>query len=1067
MLLIKNIYDFYEKSSSKQIHHIFTSSKEVLEGELKEDIKNLCVYLWENPCIIISLIKNSYNKDLNKNLIQLITNRFYTNFYSNAIIEPQLLYIISYFLKEEINELTFDKKFDFLKKTICYQIFKQLRKNAELINYFRFIIKDIVKDVYDFSEQNYEIDDVILYNKIYLNITKIEELINSKKNEEKKGKEKNKNIKTNLDGKILSNKKNNIDEKITNYEEISKKYFINITKSFLEEKIPSFKDNNIFMKEYFEYQLKRFEGFNNENNQNHELFTNNNLIKHLSDCPIKEIDKLYKRNLSITIYFMDKFLNTLNENINTIPYQIRQICKLIKLFTLEKFPNSKKFQVNAMVGIFLFENLIFPLFANPQLHSLLMLSKNISEDLYFNLTSITKYFKCFYHGYFYLEYNDESDYTPFNNYFIERISFLDEIIEKICDVELPVFIQQLFLNNKAEEINEINFNDLYKEKYYVYHQSFCLSFGELYIIMKNIYVNHLNLFENNKNEKLYVIWDKIFKNKYYKDFISVKAIKENPITKDNSNSNKEKKNKKIPIEKDNRQIYEFMNNISNKPKIVKEYFILNNIVFNDNEKMIDEVKLNENFINFDINNNLDILPILKKSFCQILNNLPSFENLISSNQIKSKTINNFATFLAELKNYFDYYQFEHKNFDQITKSIELKWALNFFIENESKISEDLKANNYNLFFSQIENDLNNSIKNIKDSLYNISHIYDNNINLIKKGQKLAFVLYKIKKINLNFIVQRIIQKFSAYIQVSVKLAKIKNKNSNGVWNDLIFEIKRGKTKEDKCYDSNNIYISQKNNYTNYKTIASFIENFSFENEYFTGGENNNIFDYLHQLKIPEKISLYLDTSLKDMLFEKLINNIYSKQDIPNIASKLKKYILSGLYDNIYNNYIPSSMDNLLFNKTNKLSWTDLSHFTKESFPLQKSLIPSIVELLKKLESKKIPKKKLDYLIRINELLSSIPCSKEISYNNKKLNIVNYLNPFLICSIIKAKLKYLPSDIRYIEVFMDEKDKRIKYLEEMNNHILFIIDLTYNDLYGNISEDEYNKNCNICFNEING
>ena len=379
MLLIKNIYDFYEKSSSKQIHHIFTSSKEVLEGELKEDIKNLCVYLWENPCIIISLIKNSYNKDLNKNLIQLITNRFYTNFYSNAIIEPQLLYIISYFLKEEINELTFDKKFDFLKKTICYQIFKQLRKNAELINYFRFIIKDIVKDVYDFSEQNYEIDDVILYNKIYLNIAKIEELINSKKNEEKKGKEKNKNIKTNLDGKILSNKKNNIDEKITNYEEISKKYFINITKSFLEEKIPSFKDNNIFMKEYFEYQLKRFEGFNNENNQNHELFTNNNLIKHLSDCPIKEIDKLYKRNLSITIYFMDKFLNTLNENINTIPYQIRQICKLIKLFTLEKFPNSKKFQVNAMVGIFLFENLIFPLFTNPQLHSLLMLSKNISE----------------------------------------------------------------------------------------------------------------------------------------------------------------------------------------------------------------------------------------------------------------------------------------------------------------------------------------------------------------------------------------------------------------------------------------------------------------------------------------------------------------------------------------------------------------------------------------------------------------------------------------------------------------------------------------------------------------
>ena len=74
LLQIKNIYEFYDKNPSKQKHHIFTTCKEVKEGELKEDIKNLNIYLWENPYIMIEIIKNCYNKQLVKNLVQLIVN---------------------------------------------------------------------------------------------------------------------------------------------------------------------------------------------------------------------------------------------------------------------------------------------------------------------------------------------------------------------------------------------------------------------------------------------------------------------------------------------------------------------------------------------------------------------------------------------------------------------------------------------------------------------------------------------------------------------------------------------------------------------------------------------------------------------------------------------------------------------------------------------------------------------------------------------------------------------------------------------------------------------------------
>ena len=969
-------------------------------------------------------------------------------------------------MKKEINGLTYEKKFDFLKKTICYKIFKQLRRNPKFIKCFRPITKNIIKEVYINSQTNYnEVYDIILSNKIYLSIPVIEEKINEKINEEKKIKEKNK-------GKNINNRKykNPIINRNINSEEITKNFSENITRDFLAGKVKEYK-NDTFMKEFCEFQLKSFGGFVNEENK-HELYTNNNLFKRISSNPIKEVGEVYKRNLSLAFYFINKFLDILNEKINEIPFLVRQICKLIKLFVLEKFPEIKKFELNTMIGIFFFENILFPFVTNPQLNSLLMVTKNVSEDMYYNLSAIIRYIKCFFYGYFYFEYNEECDYTPFNSFFLEKLPYLDLIIGKICDVEIPEYIQKLIIENKDDNlIKEINFKYLYNDKYDLYHQTTCLSFGELNFIMKIIYMNHDKLFENGNNLCLNKAWDKIFKHKLYKDLISGKAIKENPISQ--NKTEKTKKNKNNPIDKDIKQIYEFINNIGNKSKLTKEYFIINNTYFNINENDYDEVKLLKNkFLNNEINNkDLDILSILKKSFCEIINNLPNFNELISVRIINENNIKDFNTLTIELKKYFDYYYFNHMNFEQLTKNIELKWALNFFIENENKILNNLNSSNCLLFLNELEKDIQNSIDNINNNIAVISHFYDNSINFLKNHQNSSFILSKLKEMNTNLVVQKIIEKYSSYIQVSVKVAKSKNKNPKNIWSELIFEIKKGKEKDDKWYDINNVYFSEKNNYTNYKTIKSFIENFTFENEFFNTEkknenpeEKNNIFDYLYHLKIPEKINMYLDTSIKELLTEKIYHNIYTKQDIPNISSKIKKNMLSSLYDNIYRNYVPTSEDNLIHEKCIKLSWTNLSHFTNEPFPLHQSLISSITDCFIKLEKKKISKEKLLYLIKINDILSTIHCEKEISFNNKKLNNMLYLNPILIYSIIKSKPLSLSSDIRFIEVFTDDKYKHMKLIEKIKNHILFIIDMTHKDLYGNITEEDYNKNCSKCLNK---
>jgi len=1066
---LRNIYDFYDKHESKQKHHKFTTSKEVLEGELHQDIKNLCIYLWEKPNIIITIIKNCYNKNLVKNIIQLITNRLYNNFISPNVIEPQLFYIISYFLKKEINELTIEHRANFLKKSICYKIFKYLKRNPKLVLSFNKILKEFIEEVHSNTQsKNNEVYELLNNNKIYLSIPMIEETITEKRNEEKKNKDKVINIfkiiKKSKVKQDTNDKVNKNDDVFSNCEEISKNLFSNVTQNFLSEKIKDYNSNDknsILMREYCESQIKNFE--NKSNEAKGELYTNNNLLKRISDSPIKEVEIVYKRNISLAIYYINKLLNILNKNINEIPYQIKQICKLIELLAKKKFPNIKKFELNAIIGKFLFVKILFPIIMNPQLNSLLITSKHFSDDLYYNLLAITRYMKIFILGFFYFEYNAECDFTPFNYFFLEKMPVLNEIIEKSCEADIPEYIYKYIFESDDNEMIDIDFNFMYNEKYYIYHQAFCVSFGDLSLITKNLFMNQ-ELFKNEKNEQLHKLWEKISKNKFYKDLILNKAQKENPIQQD-----KIDKNKVSYIEKDAHDIYQFMNNLSHKNRISKEYFILNNTIFNTKSHEYHEVNAsNDNYLNFnatqDKENNFDLLKFLKNSFYKILDILPPFSELESTIQINSKNIKDFNTLLIELKKYVSNYYFHYMNFEQIGKNIDLTCALDFIAENEGKLSNEIKLDNYSLFFLELEKDINKSIKDINENLDFISHFHDKNSNLIKKQENISFVLSYLRKINLNFIVQKIIKQFPAYIQVSIKSGKNKN-NSKNKWGDLVFEIKRGKNKDDKCFDVNNIYISEKNNYTNYKTIESFIENFSFENEHFNphindenSGGKSDIFTYMNELKIPEKVSNFIDISLKEILTERLYSDIYSKQDIPNLVKKIKKIILNGLYDNIYKNYLPYSNDNLLYQKTKMLSWTNLSNYINEPLILQQSLIPPIVECLKKLQRKKTPKKKLWYLLKVNDILLTIHCEKEINYVDKNMNITHPLNPILLYSIIQAQPQNLYSDMRYIEIFMSEKDKEKIYIEEIKNHISFIIELTYKDLCGNITEEDYNKKC---------
>ena len=46
---MRTIYDIYDKNPIDQKNHILTVSKEALEGEFKNDVKELIKNLWEKP----------------------------------------------------------------------------------------------------------------------------------------------------------------------------------------------------------------------------------------------------------------------------------------------------------------------------------------------------------------------------------------------------------------------------------------------------------------------------------------------------------------------------------------------------------------------------------------------------------------------------------------------------------------------------------------------------------------------------------------------------------------------------------------------------------------------------------------------------------------------------------------------------------------------------------------------------------------------------------------------------------------------------------------------------------
>ena len=349
---MRTIYDIYDKNPIEQKNHILTVSKEALEGEFKDDVTELVKYLWNNPYIILTLLTKCTNKEDQNKLIYIIMNTFYENIFSNNIIDETLFGIISILLKEEINNLKKkEEKEAFLSDSLCANLMVEFFRKPEITKYFRKILEEAIMGINEITYMTESpISDYVLNNRINLNVNDIEEQINQKIIEKEKL-EKNKHRKHNnsfsapenffsmkfndiriKSEAIIENNKYNENktkkkENKEEYESFVKKYFDNITKEILIQQKDSIDDFR--MKEYLVYQFDNLKKYENNNNINNiqGIYTNQTVLKNIYGSLVSsKILTVYQRYFAIVIKALNKILDNFLENINELPYNIRQIC---------------------------------------------------------------------------------------------------------------------------------------------------------------------------------------------------------------------------------------------------------------------------------------------------------------------------------------------------------------------------------------------------------------------------------------------------------------------------------------------------------------------------------------------------------------------------------------------------------------------------------------------------------------------------------------------------------------------------------------------------------------------
>ena len=510
--------------------------------EMNTYIPKLLFYLWSKPKVVSEILLNSDKSLVKEHLAPFIANNFYENIISSKYIEDNLMFVIALMLKKEIDNLNSDEDSNiFLEDTSCGFLLEQLRAKNDIKYFFKNIITNVLKKM----EVDYSGGD------INLNVKQIQEKYQKTKEEldklyKKTGKKK-KIIDNEFYRKILISNvfsyqeednesgflipKDNIDPKLFN-----SKYIPDLTKNELESKKKLY-ENNKSMIDYCDFNIKNCEKDDN--------FGNQKLLQNIFDSPIsKEVLASYQIEFSKIINLINKLIQNLLNDLYLLPYSVKCICKIIYLLINKKFNNIGVTQKNSFIAKFFFNKLFAPIFENPGLGASID-DIIISETTRHNATIINLVLKKLVSGrLFRQDLDSDSDYTPLNWFFFDKMPEVLNFFDNITKVTLPNFIEKL-INDELPSDFELDYFSENKEEV-IYHRSICFTLLDLDALLtcmnncKQIIFDKNN--ENQDSRALRLTFEKLVGDNCSKIMTKLKEKKEYEIIEIKSNKKKIRKN---------------------------------------------------------------------------------------------------------------------------------------------------------------------------------------------------------------------------------------------------------------------------------------------------------------------------------------------------------------------------------------------------------------------------------------------------------------------------------------------------------------------------------------------
>ena len=995
---------------------LFTETKDINKylKELNIYIPSFMYNLWNNPKSVATLLSVSDINDIKETLAPFITNNLYENFFSSNGNEDQLLYIISLLLKKEINDFQSKESnsYNFLYETPASCIFKELIHKKEIQTYFNTILIHIIKEI-----ETKNSHDIILFEP-----NEINEVILKEKNSKNK--------------KEISEK----DEKSFNYEI----FFSPLTLKELKNKHSESNDKDIrnFLRRKIDLCKSNPNQYSNEKALE-KIFTFQNSV---------EILTFYKKSFNEITNIINILFKDLLTYAESIPYFIKCICKIISLFIQKKYPNIGKLERNTFLSKFFFENLLFIIFENPSINALI--NQNLITEKSLNRLKITKdVLKGMISNELFLE---TDKLVGFNNYIIEKVSDLITFFDKLTNVSLPYFIEDL-INDKLPEDYVYDYFKENKDEN-IFYRAICYNIDILYSLVRNgekckdtlfftkkdqlplnILISKKDLIEKLRNKNIkeednqdheslqnFLLLDIIISKKYDslinkkngKNYFNIKELKiiETDLDKKENNIIKAKNllcdllynypslNKKEFINENLKDIINILKGIKNHSNINSyNYSEQNTENSNILKKLIQYLPILENresIIDKDLDNNLNIISNALREVKKILNN----KNVSISGQ----------------------------------KSIPIQWFLNSLIQSLRLLPKEYTSNDYDLLLKELEEDINKSIKELDFDFLSFGFEHLNEIKRKKYYyQKVKDILIDI---DLNTKAKSIIENELIPINLSFQDNKLEIKTISS--NDSFYS-------NFSLLISKKLYLYRQSSKEEGMTIKSFVEDFPKINLL---KSDKNIFDLIKEIEIPNQIENYFKI-LKKYISEK---NLVNENNLNDIYNKIYDYIMERLYDKLFPKE-PNIRDTSIKNNCKNIIWVEPSNIIKSNKNyVMESFLPDAIDYFKNICEEKSPRKKILNLKEVFNCIFNIG-----KLNGVKIEGVDDEMPFLNYIFIKAKPENIYNNCKYIELFLGEKKNQIEgqKLTELLGICEKLEKFKFEDL-NNITTSEYEENCEL-------